>query len=245
MDLRLWTSGSRDLDGLRQLARTGLVAGFLLMQVALSDQRVRLLTSAGIPVGLIGRTRSPDRLPYADADFDQIAGLVIDHFAELGHRSIGMLNAPYERGTRGIGAAVRFADAVRKTCAERGLECAIVAGEHTIAAGRAALRSLLETAPHTTAVISYNWEATLGAMREARALGRPIPERLSLVLCSNGEPEWTDPQLTSATPPAREIAAAAVEALIDHLTAPDAPPAQRLVPSVLVARQSTAPAVRP
>jgi hypothetical protein len=53
-----------------------------------------------------------------------------------------------------------------------------------------------------TAVIGYNWEATLGAMHEARALDRPIP----------------------------------------HLTAPDAPPVQRLLPGVLIERQSTGPA---
>ncbi|WP_188193188.1 LacI family DNA-binding transcriptional regulator [Nonomuraea sp. SYSU D8015] len=238
----LWTSGADDLNELRQLVRAGLVQGFLLMQVAMSDERVRFLRSAGIPVGLIGRTRAPGHVPFADADFEQIARLVVDHLAGLGHRTIGMLNAPYERGTRGIGAAVRFADAVRRTCEERKLGCTIVESQHTVRAGREALRELLEAAPGTTGVISYNWEATLGAMHEARALGRPIPERLSLVLCSNGEPESTDPELTTATPPATEIATAAVEALIDHLAAPEAEPAQRLVPSVLVERHSTAPA---
>ncbi|TMS00558.1 LacI family DNA-binding transcriptional regulator [Nonomuraea basaltis] len=240
----LWTSGPDDMDELRQLVRAGLVQGFLLMQVTLSDERVEFLQAAGIPVGLIGRTRTPGHVPYADGDFDQIARLVVDHLAGLGHRTIGLLNAPYERGTHGIGAAVRLADAVQRTCAELSLGCAVVASEHTVRAGRAALRQLLDTAPATTAVISYNWEATLGAMHEARALGRPIPERLSLVLCSNGEPESTDPELTTATPPATEIATAAVEALIDHLATPDARPAQRLVPSVLVERHSTASAYR-
>ncbi|WP_327590335.1 LacI family transcriptional regulator [Nonomuraea sp. NBC_00507] len=240
----LWTSGPDDLHELRQLAKAGLVQGFLLMQVTLTDERVSFLQSAGIPVGLIGRTHTPGHVPYADADFPQIARMVAEHLAGLGHRTIGMLNAPYERGSHGIGAAVRFADDVRRTCADLGLGCTIVAGEHTVRAGRAALRELLDTAPETTAIISYNWEATLGAMHEARALGRPIPERLSLVLCSNGEPESTDPELTTATPPATEIATAAVEALIDHLADPDSPPTQRLVPSVLVERRSTAPAVR-
>ncbi|MGP3955702.1 substrate-binding domain-containing protein [Nonomuraea sp. 3N208] len=69
--------------------------------------------------------------------------------------------------------------------------------------------------PTMTAVIGYNWEATLGAMHEARALGGPIPERLSFIMCSNGEPESTDPEPTTATPPATEIANAAFEALID------------------------------
>ncbi|RVX43306.1 DNA-binding LacI/PurR family transcriptional regulator [Nonomuraea polychroma] len=237
----LWTSGPDDLHELRQLAKAGLVQGFLLMQVTLTDERVKFLESAGIPVALIGRTQTPGHVPYADADFTQIARMVAEHLAGLGHRTIGMLNAPYERGTHGIGAAVRFADDVRRTCADLGLGCTIVASAHTVRAGRAALRELLDAAPETTAIISYNWEATLGAMHEARALGRPIPERLSLVLCSNGEPESTDPELTTATPPATEIATAAVEALIDHLADPDTPPAQRLVPSVLVERNSTAP----
>ncbi|TMR95343.1 LacI family DNA-binding transcriptional regulator [Nonomuraea basaltis] len=241
----LWTSGADDLNELRQLARAGLVQGFLLMQVALSDERVSFLKEAGIPVGLIGRTSEPGDLPYADADFGQIAQMVVKHLASLGHRTIGMLNASREDGTRGIGAAVRFADAVQRSCADLDLDCTIVASEHTVRAGREALRQLLDTAPETTAVIGYNWEATLGAMHEARALDRPIPERLSLVLCSNGEPESTDPELTSATPPATEIASAAVEAFIDHLAAPDAPPAQRLLPALLIERQSTAPAFRP
>jgi DNA-binding LacI/PurR family transcriptional regulator len=241
----LWTSGPGDLKELRNLARTGLVSGFLLMQVTLADERVRFLKSAGVPFGLIGRTRAPEGVPYADADFTQMARLVVEHFAALGHRSVGLLNAPYGSGTHGIGAAVRFADAVRLACEGRGIDCTVVASEHTVRAGRAALRSLLDTAPETTGVICYNWEATLGAMHEARALGLAIPERLSLVLCSNGEPETTDPELTAATPPATEIATAAVEALIDHLAAPGAEPVQRLLPSVLVERHSTAPAPSP
>ncbi|MFI7705184.1 LacI family DNA-binding transcriptional regulator [Nonomuraea sp. NPDC049480] len=237
----LWTTGQDDMDELRQLARAGLIQGFLLMQVTLTDKRVDFLKQAGIPVGLIGRTSEPGHIPYVDADFDQIARVAVEHLAGLGHRTIGMINAPYEEGIRGIGAAVRFADAVRRCCAELGVDCTVVASEHTVGAGRAALREILEPRPATTAVIGYNWEATLGAMHEARALGRPIPERLSFILCSNGEPASTDPELTTAAPPATEIARAAAEALIDHLVAPDAQPAQRLLRGVLIERQSTGP----
>ncbi|WP_327588347.1 LacI family transcriptional regulator [Nonomuraea sp. NBC_00507] len=238
----LWTTGQDDMDELRQLARAGLIQGFLLMQVTLTDKRVDFLKQAGIPVGLIGRTSEPGHIPYVDADFDQIARVAVEHLAGLGHRTIGLLNAPYEEGVRGIGAAVRFADAVRRSCADLAVDCTVITSEHTVGAGRAALRELLDDAPHMTAVIGYNWEATLGAMHEARDLDRPIPERLSFIMCSNGEPESTDPELTTATPPATEIASAAVEALIDHLAAPNAQPAQRLLPGVLVERQSTAPA---
>jgi DNA-binding LacI/PurR family transcriptional regulator len=237
----LWTTGQDDMDELRRLVRAGLIQGFLLMQVTLTDNRVDFLKQAGIPVGLVGRTSEPGHIPYADADFNQVARVAVEHLAGLGHRTIGMINASQEDGARGIGAAVRFAAAVRRSCAALGVDCTVVASEHTVGAGRAALRALLDAAPTMTAVLGYNWEATLGAMHEARALGRPIPERLSFIMCSNGEPESTDPQLTTATPPATEIAGAAVEALIDHLVAPDARPAQRLLPGVLIERQSTGP----
>ncbi|WP_127936642.1 LacI family DNA-binding transcriptional regulator [Nonomuraea polychroma] len=154
----LWTTGQDDMEELRQLARAGLIQGFLLMQVTLTDKRVDFLKQAGIPVGLIGRTSEPGQIPYVDADFDQIARLAVEHLASLGHRTIGLLNAPYEEGVRGIGAAVRFADAVQRSCTELGVECAIVASEHTVGAGRAALRELLDAAPTMTAVIGYNWK---------------------------------------------------------------------------------------
>jgi DNA-binding LacI/PurR family transcriptional regulator len=242
--LVVWTTGGSDLDEVRRLSGTGLVDGVLLMEVLLQDERVRYLQSGGVPLALIGRTADLDDLAYADADFDQTAHLAVEYLAGLGHRDIGLLNAPSRLLDLGYSACRRVAQGVTKAIDRAGLDLVTLACEHTAPAGREAFEEFLRRSPRMTGVISFNWEATVGLMQQAQRRGLAIPERLSVVSLANSSAmvEMTIPALTTITPPGPEIGRAAALALIDRLEHPDAAPAQLLVMGPLVERGSSGPA---
>lgn len=57
------------VEELRHLTGLGLVDGVLLMEVGLDDERTEFLLEAGVPFSMIGRTRDPGAIDYADIDF--------------------------------------------------------------------------------------------------------------------------------------------------------------------------------
>lgn len=240
----VWTTSGGDLDEVRRLSSTGLVDGVLLMEVLLQDERVQVLQSAGVPLALIGRTAEAGDLVYADADFDRTAELAVQHLAGLGHRSVGLLNAPVRLIDLGYGACARVAQGVTEAADRAGLELVALSCEHAAPAGREALDEFLRLSPRMTGVITFNWEATVGLMQRAQARGLAIPERLSVLSVANsdGQAEITLPALTTISPPATQIGRAAALGMIDQLEHPDAAPAQHLLTGTLVERGSTGPA---
>jgi DNA-binding LacI/PurR family transcriptional regulator len=242
--LVLWTLGENETTAVRRLGGSGLVDGVLLMEVRLDDERVRLFQSAGIPMALIGRTADPQGLAFADSDFDQITRLAIDHLVALGHRFVGLVNLSHGLVELGHAPSARVADGAVRAAAELGVDLVTLDCLKSVSAGREALDTLIARSPGLTAIISFNWEATVGVMQRAAATGMAIPERLSVLSITNSSrrADITTPSLTTISPPAAEVGRAAAAALIDQLETPGAAPRQVLLPGALVTLGSTGPA---
>ena len=61
----------RNPDNLLKFASSGLVDGFILMEVMLHDKRVEMLQKEGIPFVLIGRCEDNTGMSYVDVDIAQ------------------------------------------------------------------------------------------------------------------------------------------------------------------------------
>lgn len=245
--LVLWALGDNELRDVGRFSGSGLVDGVLLMEVRLDDARVRFLQASRIPLAMIGRTADPGDLAFADADLEQITRLAVGHLTALGHRSLALLSASQRLVDVGNGPSVRLPVGAARAADDAGARLVVLDCENTVAAGRRALPALLERLPELTAVISSNWEATVGLMQGAADLGRRIPADLSVLSITDSQDraEITTPALTTISPPAVEIARAATAALIDQLEGRREPSAAgMLFPGTLVERASTGPAPR-
>jgi alanine racemase len=81
----------------------------------------------------------------------------------------------------------------------------------------------------------------LGAIREARATGREVPEDLSVVGYDDSLlMAFTDPPLTTVRQPVIAMAGAAVRAIMDEIHGHAAPHSEYLFRPELVVRGSTA-----
>ncbi|WP_171074743.1 LacI family DNA-binding transcriptional regulator [Nonomuraea basaltis] len=230
------------IEELRHLTGLGLVDGVLLMEVRLDDERPEFLSQAGVPFSMIGRTREPGSLDYADIDFAATARDAVAHVAGLGHRKLAFFNLPAGTYATGYGPAVRAGEEFAAAAREAGLGYVDGFGPGSAEEGREAFERLLAARPDVTALAVMDDHAAVGVIAGVAARGWRIPEDLTLmlVLSSARVAEMFHPRLTTLEPPSAELGRLGARMLIDRLEG-DGPPQQRLVPCGLVAGDSSAP----
>ncbi|RVX43769.1 LacI family transcriptional regulator [Nonomuraea polychroma] len=245
-DLVLWPVN--DDEQMSHLLAGGLVDGALLMEVQIHDSRVDRLIASRVPFALIGRTGNDD-LPFVDIDFATTIDQAVDHLRSYGHQRIALITqrtkaAPEKEPGRIMRAEAAYLDAM----AALGRPPVVISVEGTSAGGREAARTLHDDHPDTTAVILVNEGASAGLVKGTRALGRGVPDDLSIISAWTTRElgEMMEPSLTVMAAPAAELGRLAADALIDQLEGVQDAPPHILIPCTLVPGQSVGPApVRP
>ncbi|MCF6473447.1 LacI family transcriptional regulator [Nonomuraea sp. MG754425] len=233
------------IEELRHLTGLGLVDGVLLMEVGLDDERPAFLARAGVPFAMIGRTREPGVIDYADIDFAATARDAVAHVAGLGHRKLAFFNLSEDAHTAGYGPAIRAAREFALAAAETGI--GYVDGFRPASAeeGGRALEALLDVHPDVTALAVMDDHAAVGVLAALARRGRSVPGDLTLllVLSSARVAEMFHPRLTTLEPPSAELGRLGARMLIDRLQGESrgGPPRQRLVACRLVVGDSSAP----
>ncbi|MGW4215293.1 LacI family DNA-binding transcriptional regulator [Lentzea sp. NPDC004789] len=241
MDVLLLTA-NQGAQGLRRVAASAQVDGFLVMDVGLDDDRVPLLRQMSRPSVLIGRPAAVNGLTCVDLDFEAAGAKCVDHLADLGHRYIGFLGAPSVVYQRNTGHAQRTMTGFGAAAMRRGIASTALPVENDYESVLTAVRSLLRTQPAMTAIVVHN-EAALGWVAGSlRTLGRRVPEDVAVVaICPDELAEQL--RLTSVQLPAEELGRRATELLVSRLNGLPAP-SLTLLPPKLSCRSSTAPRLR-
>ncbi|MFC4014091.1 LacI family DNA-binding transcriptional regulator [Nonomuraea purpurea] len=241
-DLVLWPVN--DGEQMSHLLAGGLVDGALLMEVQIRDSRVERLIASRVPFTLIGRTEDDD-LPYVDIDFAATIDQAVEHLRGFGHRRIALVTQcakvpPGNEPGRIMRAHAAYLDAM----AALGEPPAVIAVEGTSEGGRVAARTLKDDFPEATAVILLNEGASAGLVKGSRALGRTVPDDLSVISASTAPEfgEMIEPSLTVMAAPATQLGRLAVNALIDKLDGVQEAPPHLLIPCALVPGESVGPA---
>lgn len=237
------TGAVRDRE-LAALARPRghLVDGLLYSPLALGpDDAEQLRTST--PTVLLG-----ERIFHAPVDhvmIDNVAGTqaAVRHLLELGRRRIAVLGThPGERvGT----AAIRYG-AYAATLAEAGLEpepgLAVPADPWRRSTGAAATEQLLASGVEFDALLGLNDSLALGALRVLAKRGIRVPDDVAVAGFDDiDETRYSTPTLTTVDPARAEIAATAVELLVERMNGDKSEHREIVAPYALYVRESTAP----
>jgi DNA-binding LacI/PurR family transcriptional regulator len=232
-------------DGLRRVANSAMVDAIVLMDVELRDARVPLLRELDRPSVLIGFPAEPAGLTCVDLDFFQAGAACVDHLARLGHDQMALLGAPpavYERGT---GFAQRTRAGFLETADALGVSAVAVACEDGATEVTHAVRTLLDRNPAVSALVVHNEAAVAHLFTALSALGRRVPEDVSVVaICPDEVAERTTPELTSVLIPAEEVGTQAVALLMRKLDGEAVPEASLLAPRLTVRASTSAVATR-
>lgn len=165
------------------------VDGVFLVDLLVSDPRVELMTSLGLPAVVVGGSGHHGALASVWADDYAAMTSVVEYLKSLGHRRIARVAGlssllhTVRRDAAFVASAVDGGD---------GVEGVIVGGDYTAESGAVATRSLLESGRPPTAIVYDNDVMAVAGVAVAEAMGVAVPAELSIVawddsvLCQHG-----------------------------------------------------------
>jgi LacI family transcriptional regulator len=207
---------------------------------------IEWLQRNGVAVVLVER---PSPGPAVDCVVSDNRGGVraaVEHLVAHGHRRIACLVVDLRAGHYAErAAAYRASVAALRLDADPEL---VRAGLVTYADGLRAARELLALPNPPTALLCTADTLAIGALRGAVVAGKRVPEDVAIVGFGNTEvTAFTNPPLTSVGQQHLEVGALALRTLLRQLqhrgTESDTPPQTYLVPTQLMVRESTSPAL--
>jgi LacI family transcriptional regulator len=177
-------------------------------------------------------------VPAVGIDNEQAAREVTQYLIDLGHRAFGVIANLQSSNDRTL-ARIR---GVHEALAAAGIALPpgmVYKAGHSLSEGRQGLRALMSANPTLTAVVCTTDTLAIGALAEARAMGWPVPGRLSV--SGFGDIELAaqiDPPLTTVNDATDIIGRVAVDHLM-RLVQGEAIEHSTRLPSRLVVRGST------
>ncbi|WP_329139023.1 LacI family transcriptional regulator [Streptomyces sp. NBC_01476] len=130
----------------------------------------------GMPLVLIGREHRMARFSSIRIDGEAGVHAAVAYLVGQGHTRIGMLDHA------GRAEPSMRRDWFTAAAAAHGVDAGLVAGAAQSAdGGGAGLRALLAAHPDVTAIFTFNDIVAIGALREARRLGRSVPGDLAVI----------------------------------------------------------------
>jgi LacI family transcriptional regulator len=222
-----------------RLLRTKLIDGLVITATFADDPLVWQLTEARIPLVVVGEVSNPD-IATVDADNEGGAALAAEHLLSLGRKRIATVTGPMRSGAA---ATRRFAFERALAAAGQPLQPELVAeADFTDDGGYEATKRLLEH--HPDAIFAFSDRMALGVLRALREAGLAVPDDVALIGFDDLPPaRQADPPLTTIRQGVEQAGVAAVELLLERIENPDAPARRVKLPTTLVVRASTSPAL--
>lgn len=207
----------------------------------------RILAHCPVAVAVC-RGADPRSVPLIRVDDPRGVGLVMAHLHALGHRRIGFAGLRRPEGFAERHRAFRDFMAERQLPVAAGLVDLTDVGRgfpaeaDLVAAGEAATERILRAGAPIDALVCACDPMALGALRAAAAVGRRVPDDLSIAGFDDAPlARYCSPPLTTVRQPVVEMGRAAAALIIALVRGADPPPTEPILfAPELVVRGSTA-----
>lgn len=234
----LYTPIADSLDQLTRICRSREVDGLLLLWGDLTSENLNLMQSENIPFVVVARRVDEYEVPFVVGDNKGGALDLTHHLISLGHRRIGFTSWSTEHTTNLDKLA-----GYKQALAEANIpfdDDLIVYITREPENRYAAMNELLDLSDPPTAVFAFHDYVAIQALRAAIDRGLRVPEDIAIAGFDGMYSSLiTTPPLTTVKHPVREIGHQAVEILLKHISDPNLPPQQAILPVELMPRQST------
>ncbi|MGN6325392.1 LacI family DNA-binding transcriptional regulator [Pseudolysinimonas sp.] len=230
---------------LRRVGSTGMVDGFILLNVVDRDPRLAELRRLHQPAALVGLPADTEGLSVVDLDFAAAARLVVDRLHADGHRSTVLITPSTEVIAMGGAYAWRFRDAFLGRAAEHGIRVRTHAGATIQPELGEQLGGILDDLGDATSLVVHN-DAQIAALPSLlSARGIEVPRDLSVISLFSEEfgRLFSLPFTSIETGPDR-LGRHAVASLLAQIDGADDAGGVSFVAPALVERGSVAPPSR-
>lgn len=224
----------KELHQVRALLEHG-VDGLVLVGDSFAPDVVRLVRQYGMPVVTTYVCASSHAIPTIGIDNRQATNGLTRYLLDLGHRDVAIVAntaLPNDRSRARL-------DGMIEALADAGIRlpraCIVEVEQPSVVNGRRALSGLLAARPGLTAILCTTDALAIGALAEARSLGRVVPRDLSIVGFDNIEiAAEVDPALTTVDVPASEIGRLAADHLVNLIEGRAIPAVTKLAATLIV-----------
>ena len=191
------------------------VDGVAIMTTEMESGLIEEFSRRQIPLVFLDTARPQRNVGTVNVDYATGIDAAIEHLHTLGHRRIAFI-----RGSSQHKSPQLRLEAFKKSMRARKLALAasdVVAGDHTMEGGFAAMQQLLAHKQAPQAVICSNDLTAMGALGAIHRAGLRVPKDISLVGFDDiTMSAYTEPPLTTVHLSRSEIARAAFTALYHH-----------------------------
>ena len=217
----------------------GHVDGVVLVSLHAEDPLPTRLSSAGIPLVLVGRPLPGIEASYVDVDNRQGARTAVEHLIAGGRRAVATISGPLDMPV-GIDRLAGYRDAVGD--AFRVMDPTLEAtGDFTQESGAKAMTRLLAKRPDLDAVFAASDLMATGALSALTAAGRRVPDDVAIVGYDDSPlASSTHPQLSSVRQPIEEMGREVARLLVEAVEGTDRVQRRVILATELVKRASSA-----
>jgi DNA-binding LacI/PurR family transcriptional regulator len=227
--------GKKGLDAhYQQLVHSGYLDGVIAVGHPL-DRVLEPVYAKGIPAVAMGYCSCKS---YVRGGEESGGYQLMEHVLALGHRRIGIISLPVENHSvvphrlAGMRTAAEAADLQFK-------KLPFAYGDWSTASGAQGAEQLLSDYPNLTALICLNDRMAMGAIQQARSMGRNIPDNLTIVGYDDiPTAAHFAPPLTTVNQRAPEQGQIAAQILFNVLNGKDSDSVE--LPLQLIVRESSA-----
>ena len=231
-----------ELKAYERAVRRGWVDGLIVVRTREDDARMQLLCTHNFPFVAFGRTNDELEFPYVDEDSEAGMRLLVQHFIDLGHRSIGLIAPP-----SGLMFGRYRLQGYYDTMRDNGLPVQpewVVEGDMTQRGGAEAVVPLLALNPRPTAIIGGNDLMAIGAINRIQQQGLQVGRDMAV----GGVDDiplaaYTSPPLTTIHQPIYEIGQRTCAMLIDVINGRSPTTPHVLLTPTLIIRESSGNAI--
>ncbi len=221
----------------RVLMEEDTADGLLLIGAFLDDTIARVVERRSTPIVLVDAYAASDLHDAVVSDNVKGARYAVKYLIERGHRHIGFVGShPHaypsiQERHRGYVQALQDHEIADSYFAD----CHIIDREETLDA----TTDLLRQNPQVTALFATNDEVAIVAMEAAQALGRRIPDDISIIGFDDIDPsKSTSPPLTTMHVDKIGMGMLSVQLLVNRVEYPASNPVTAIIHPHLVERQS-------
>jgi len=217
------------------------VAGVAVMTSELDAALVEDLARRHVPVVFLDLGPPGAHTSNLRVDYETGIEEAIRHLVSFGHRDVALISGPphLRSATCRIEA---FSASMRRHLP--GAPARIYEGNFKLEGGKRAALNILAEPEMPTAIIAANDMMALGAMAEFHAAGLRIPQDISVIGFDDiSFATLSEPQLTTVRLPLNHLGGRAVEELLATIENPEQKGREILIPTHLLVRGSTGPAV--
>jgi len=217
----------------------GHVDGVVLVSLHGEDPLPARLSTAGIPLVLVGRPLRGVSASYVDVDNRQGARHAVEHLIATGRTAVATITGPQDMPA-GIDRLTGYRDAIGEAfrVADATLEAT---GDFTQESGAEAMTRLLARRPDLDAVFAASDLMAAGALSVLVASGRKVPQDVAIVGYDDSPVATsTQPQLSSVRQPIEEMGREVARLLVEAVEGTDRVQRRVILATELVKRASSA-----